>query len=96
MPYIWRGSGPLRRSEAGEERRVNASGDGFVAVGEKFEPTESEVESFGDLMEHVEPEDSADNPEGSPDESGADDICGAEMTDGSVCERPAGDCPYHD
>jgi len=24
------------------------------------------------------------------------DICGAEMTDGSVCERPAESCPYHD
>ena len=23
------------------------------------------------------------------------DICGAEMSDGDVCERPAGECPYH-
>lgn len=22
-------------------------------------------------------------------------ICGAEMSDGSICERPAGECPYH-
>jgi len=23
-------------------------------------------------------------------------ICGAEMTDGSICQRPADECPYHD
>lgn len=23
------------------------------------------------------------------------DICGAEMADGSVCERDPDDCPYH-
>jgi len=24
------------------------------------------------------------------------EICGTEMSDGSICERPAADCPYHD
>jgi len=24
------------------------------------------------------------------------DICGAEMSDGSTCERPADECPYHE
>jgi hypothetical protein len=24
------------------------------------------------------------------------EICGVEMSDGSTCERPAGECPYHD
>jgi len=24
-----------------------------------------------------------------------DSVCGVEMTDGSTCERPAGECPYH-
>lgn len=23
------------------------------------------------------------------------EICGATMSDGSTCERPAGECPYH-
>ena len=23
------------------------------------------------------------------------DICGAEQSDGSTCDRPADDCPYH-
>jgi len=23
------------------------------------------------------------------------EICGTEKTDGTVCERPAGECPYH-
>lgn len=23
------------------------------------------------------------------------DICGVEMSDGSTCERPVGECPYH-
>jgi len=24
-----------------------------------------------------------------------EDICGAELSAGGTCERPAGDCPYH-
>jgi len=24
-----------------------------------------------------------------------DGICGTEMSDGTICERPAGECPYH-
>ena len=24
-----------------------------------------------------------------------DELCGTEMSDGSTCERPADDCPYH-
>jgi len=23
------------------------------------------------------------------------ELCGVEMSDGSTCERPAGECPYH-
>jgi len=26
---------------------------------------------------------------------GGNEICGAEMSNGSTCERPADDCPYH-
>lgn len=29
------------------------------------------------------------------DGDGGTDICGTEMSDGSVCERPADECPYH-
>lgn len=37
--------------------------------------------------------DSSDN---STDDSDADSgICGAELTSGGTCERPAGGCPYH-
>lgn len=25
-----------------------------------------------------------------------DDICGAELARDGICERPAGECPYHD
>lgn len=28
-------------------------------------------------------------------ENSDDDICGVEMSDGSICERPADECPYH-
>lgn len=28
-------------------------------------------------------------------EPSGDDVCGAEMSDGSICERPADECPYH-
>lgn len=45
MPYVWNGSGPLRRS---------ASNDGrLIAEGDEFEPTEAELESFGDLIDEV-------------------------------------------
>jgi len=32
------------------------------------------------------------------DDQDADDtaICGAEISDGSTCDRPVDDCPYHD
>jgi hypothetical protein len=28
-------------------------------------------------------------------EDGDAEICGTEMSDGTVCERPAAECPYH-
>lgn len=33
---------------------------------------------------------------GSDAEDGSAEVCGAEMSDGSTCERPADGCPYHD
>lgn len=32
---------------------------------------------------------------GAGEASADDDICGAEMTDGSTCERDPAECPYH-
>lgn len=29
-------------------------------------------------------------------ETDGEDICGVELDRGGVCERPAGECPYHD
>ena len=29
------------------------------------------------------------------DDDEYDELCGTEMSDGSTCERPADDCPYH-
>ena len=29
-------------------------------------------------------------------EDADDEMCGAEKADGSVCERPVDECPYHD
>lgn len=46
MPYVWEGSGPLRRS--------GRTGDTLIEEGETFEPTEAERSAFGDLMREVE------------------------------------------
>lgn len=44
----------------------------------------------------TETDDAADSDAGDDgDETSATAICGAEMVDGSVCERLAGECPYH-
>lgn len=64
--------------------------------GDKIEPTEAELEHFGDNLSLIEPEGS----DGEDTEVEADSdldisICGTEMSDGSTCERPADECGYH-
>jgi len=36
--------------------------------------------------------------DGPPDDAveSQDEICGTEMSDGTLCERPADECPYHE
>lgn len=29
------------------------------------------------------------------DEEAGDEVCGEDLARGGVCERPAGECPYH-
>ena len=44
-----------------------------------------------------EPESAGETTGSGGEEGGADtpERCGAEMSDGSICERPADECPYH-
>jgi hypothetical protein len=70
--------------------------------GDVIEPTDAELQAFGDNLEPVDdggaddaddaatPDD--DNPDA--DQSGTE-ICGTEQSDGSICDRPADECPYH-
>jgi len=44
----------------------------------------------------VEGASSGEKPKGSGGEDTDVEICGTEMTDGSICERPVDECPYHD
>lgn len=68
MPdYVWRGSHDLRRPTD------------HIAPGERFDPTESELRAYGDLIEAVEPE-----PE----------TCQTVKSDGEVCGREL-PCQYH-
>lgn len=67
-------------------------GDEIIEPGETFAPTEAELNAFPDKLEKV--EDDTQTPDETTQETSLD-ICGEEMTDGSLCERPAGECPYH-
>lgn len=73
MPYVWNGSGPLRRS---------ASNDGrLIAEGDEFEPTEAELESFGDLIEKLPERASVDEPDDDESEDDASESDESEDTD---------------
>jgi len=76
---------PDDRVHIGGRRQVHAVKDGVIDVDDSV--PESALEQWADgygyeLNELL-----------VSDES---DVCGTEMSDGSTCERPADDCPYHD
>lgn len=83
---------------------VRHSGERYEP-GDLIEPSEAELNAFGDNLEIVESEPDGDD---SPDRVGemdtypdeSDDlemeICGVQMTDESICQRPANECPYHE
>lgn len=50
------------------------------------------AERYGLALSDIRVEESADAPSEAAE---SDEICGAEMSDGSICERPADECPYH-
>jgi len=89
MPrYEWTREEPFRDTR--NDRRVHK--------GEIVELPENVAEpAYG----FVEAEESGSDSESKTAETEADaeaeaQICGVEMTDGSICERPADSCPYHD
>lgn len=70
--------------------------------GDEIEPSEAELAAFGDNLEEVAADDGgdadADADGADADAESADDdeaMCGAELTAGGTCARPADDCPYH-
>jgi len=86
-----RGFGLIEDPETGEEINVE---DEFTVSEEVFERLKAnypgiEAVSSGEDSNISEPQ-TNDSPEDTTE------ICGTEMTDGSICERPADSCPYHD
>jgi len=81
-----RGFGRITDPQTGVEYDVQR-GNSVEVSGEIADRLKSEYS--GIVVEDVEP-----NPKGSTDEDSAE-ICGTEMTDGSICERPADECNYH-
>jgi hypothetical protein len=58
----------------------------IVAEGETFEATDAELAAFPDRIVDV-----SDDSEASDD----GEKCGAPLTSGGTCDRPATSCPYH-
>lgn len=85
-----RGFGRIADPETGEE--YNVEGENTVTVSDAVAQRLKEAHAGIVVSEAG---DSDDEPRGSDAEDG-DEICGAEMTDGSECQRPASGCPYHD
>lgn len=86
-------------------RDTDDSVDGAVDVGgevvavendDTLELSDTQAERLADRygvdVSDIQVEESADEPSADAE---SDDICGTEMSDGSICERPADECPYH-
>lgn len=58
-----------------------------IHPGEEFEPTEAELESFGDVIRET-------DTTGKESEDGVVESCGEVMTNGEICGREL-PCPYH-
>jgi hypothetical protein len=67
-----------------------------IDVEEPFETDRDTFEALNERYPGFEVVSEADDPKGKTEESGEEEVCGTEMTDGSLCQRPAGECPYHD
>jgi len=70
--------------------RVNVRGIGEFERGDTADVSEGDaeylVEERGDF-EYVE--------NSSDDQEDDVDVCGADLSDGGTCDRPADECPYH-
>lgn len=74
--------------------RVGVAGETYeCSDGATFDVSEGQAAALADRY-GVEVSDIAVGEEPSQDAPDAE-ICGAEMSDGSTCERPADECPYH-
>jgi hypothetical protein len=71
-------------SHGGKDYRIE---DGVIEV--------DDPEVARDMAEHPRIEIADIDETRTPDADDREEICGAEMTDGSTCERPADSCPYH-
>jgi len=73
---------PDDRVHIGGRRQVHDVTDGVVEVDDSVPDSavEAWAESYGKTVDELRVD---------------DELCGATMSDGSTCERPADDCPYH-
>jgi len=86
-----RGFGYITDPESGEE--YNVQRENSVEVSNEV-ANRLKANYSGIVIEEVGSSDA--NGGGNSDTSEEPDpICGAEMTDGSTCKRPATECPYH-
>lgn len=83
-----RGFGIVEHPETGEEINVE---DPFETDQETFKLLNNEYPGF----EVVDDSDGGEPGESEDTDGEPQAVCGEEMTDGSICERPAGECPYH-
>jgi len=74
-----RGFGIVEHPDTGEEINVE---DPFETDAETFAALDEAYPGFRVIEDDSEADDEP-------------DICGVEMTDGNICQRPTAECPYH-
>jgi len=89
MPwYEWTRDEPFRDTR--NDRRV-ANGEVVELPANVADPAYGFVEA-----EAPAPDSEPESTKADADAEAETQLCGVEMTDGSICERPAESCPYHD
>ena len=76
-----------------EDVRVRVAGRSFGYQGETYEHDDELIVDVETAFKHQRTLDVIDDDPHNERED--DEICGAEMSSGEICERPADDCPYH-
>lgn len=86
---------PDKRLEVEDRELAEAIVDTYDEMVFVVDPDASEDEDSDSESEDEAQADSDESAEEGEDEESDVEICGVEMNDGSICERPADECPYH-